>query len=59
MNNNKILEVIAEYVSDFSHQESADFIWDVICQTNLIDATMDRIDEGYEIVLQMSLPNEE
>ncbi len=54
MKKQEILDLVKNVVVGMTQQEQADFIWDIICETNINDATMDRIDGGYEIILEMS-----
>ena len=49
----EIIDNIKDVVSSMSEQQQADFIWSIITQTTLKDATMDRVDGGYEIILEM------
>lgn len=51
--NTQILNQIKELTQTMSQQEQADFIWEIISQTTLKDATMTRIDGGYEIILEL------
>jgi len=48
------LKMIETLCKEMTQQEIVDFIWEVICKTTLEDATMDRVDGGYEMFLQMN-----
>ena len=53
MKTQELINSIKDLVVGMSQQEQADLIWSIISETTLKDATMDRIDGGYEIVLEM------
>lgn len=55
MTTQETIDNIKNLVSNMTQQQQADFIWAIICETTLKDATMDRVDGGYEIVLEMDI----
>ena len=59
MKTQELINSIKDLVVGMSQQEQADLIWSIISETTLKDATMDRIDGGYEIVLEMEDEDEE
>jgi len=50
----EILKMVQVLCKEMTEQEQADFLWEVICETTLEDATMDRVDGGYEMFLEMN-----
>ena len=50
----EILKMVQVLCKEMTEQEQADFLWEVICETTLEDATMDRVYGGYEVFLQMN-----
>ena len=59
MNSQETINNIKNLVSDMTQQQQADFIWSIICETNLKDATMNRVDGGYEIILEIEEDEDE
>lgn len=55
----EIINSIKNVVSGMNHQEQADFIWAIITETTIKDASMDRIDGGYEIFLEIEEEDED
>lgn len=55
----EIINSIKDVVSGMNHQEQADFIWAIITETSIKDASMDRIDGGYEIILEIEEEDED
>ena len=59
MTTQETINNIKNLVSGMTQQEQADFIWSIICETTIKYSTMDRIDGGYEIILEMDEEDEE
>jgi hypothetical protein len=59
MKTQELINSIKDLVVGMSQQQQADLIWSIISETTLKDATMNRVDGGYEIVLEMDEEDED